>query len=299
MTIDDMRYILKIAEFGSITKASQALFITQPTLSQRLSKVETELNLHIFDRSRFGQVTLTEVGEKFCGECTAILSRWGRLQEDLHKLQEQKNIKIGIPLRTGFSMVEGLLDALSDKGDKISLTYVDCSNFQMEEMIALGQIDLAIIRMPSQSLMCRKRLLADYYPAIYLRKNSPLWDKLYYHKGEEVPYIDLALLGQEPLVAAPSAKEHRIRLWLDTLFAQVPNLHPRVIHTVPNISMYNHYVNKGMASYILPRRDFSGASCRLEPEYNFTYSTYLVQSDTVDPKIADLIFDTIRSLKNL
>ena len=54
MTIDDMRYVLKIAECGGFTKAAQELYISQPTLSQRLQKVEKELGIRLFERNRFG-----------------------------------------------------------------------------------------------------------------------------------------------------------------------------------------------------------------------------------------------------
>ena len=50
MTIDDMRYVLKIAECGGFTKAAQELYISQPTLSQRLQKVEKELENNDYER---------------------------------------------------------------------------------------------------------------------------------------------------------------------------------------------------------------------------------------------------------
>ncbi len=290
MTIDDMRYVLKIAEQGSFTKAAQALFISQPTLSQRLQKVENELGIRLFERNRFGEVTPTKAGRRFCAECSHILSHWQRLQEDLQNMKGQKYLTMGIPVRTGFDMVSGLLDALLAELPNVTMTFVDRANYQMEEAITKGELDLALIRMPTPGSNFRMRPLVSYPPAVQLRKDSPLWEKIHYHPGDPTPYIHLADLEHEPLVAAPSAREHRTRLWLDTLFAQIPGLYPRVLYTVPNISMYEHYAKNGTASYVIPMGKLREGMCRLEAELSMPYETYLVQSSKADPDVADAVY---------
>lgn len=290
MTIDDMRYILKIAEQGSFTKAARALFITQPTLSQRLQKVENELGIRLFERNRFGEVTPTKAGRLFCAECGHILSHWQRLQEDLQDLKGRKNITMGIPVRTGYDTIAGLQDALAQEMPDVTISFVDCPNYQMEELITKGELDLALIRMPTAGSNFRMRLLFSNRPGVMLRKGSPLREKIYYHPGDPVPYISLAELETEPLVAAPASREHRTRLWLDTLFAQIPGLHPRVLYTVPNINMYEHYAKSGTASYILPLQKLRDGMCQLEPEFNLPYGNYLVQSEKADPEVADAVY---------
>ena len=97
-------------------------------------------------------------------------------------------------------------------------------------------------------------------------------------------------LEHEPLVAAPSSLEHRTRKWLDALFAQIPGLLPKVVHTVPNINMYDYYAKSGTASYILASREIPSGACRMEPDQALPYETYFVQSRRADSKTADILF---------
>ena len=290
MTIDDMRYVLKIAECGGFTKAAQELYISQPTLSQRLQKVEKELGIRLFERNRFGEAAPTEAGQRFCAECKHILSHWDRLQQELQEMKGKRRFTLGIPIRTGFELVSGLMDALAAVDPNIVLSLVDCANYQMEEMLDKGELDYALIRMPNQSMHLQKRLLVKYLPAVHLREGSPLWDKIYYHPDEPFAYIRLEELEHEPLVAAPSSLEHRTRKWLDALFAQIPGLLPKVVHTVPNINMYDYYAKSGTASYILATREIPSGACRMEPDQALPYETYFVQSRRADSKTADILF---------
>lgn len=290
MNIDDMRYMLKIAEQGSITKASEILFITQPTLSQRLQKVEGELGVRIFERNRFGEVSLTEAGNLFCAECRHIMSHWHLLQEEIQAIKGRRTLTMGIPVRIGWLLVEGLLNELEAEGSGISLNFLDRSNFQMEEMLAKGELDMALIRMATPNSHYSLRRLADPPPLVRLRKGSTLWDKVCYHPDDPTPYIDLHLLEEEPLVAPPTSKAHRYRVWLDTLFAQIPNFYGRVLYTVPNFQMFEHYAKNGTASYLMASFQLPEYACRLDSEYELPYSLYFAQNKQTDTQVADIIY---------
>ena len=66
MTVQQLKYILKVAEVGSITEAAKLLFISQPSLSNSIKETETEAGITIFLRSRTG-ITLTKDGAEFLG----------------------------------------------------------------------------------------------------------------------------------------------------------------------------------------------------------------------------------------
>ena len=61
MTVQQLKYILKVAEVGSITEAAKMLFISQPSLSNSIKDTEKEAGITIFHRSRTG-ITLTKDG---------------------------------------------------------------------------------------------------------------------------------------------------------------------------------------------------------------------------------------------
>ena len=64
MTLQQVRYILEISRYSSISKAAQELYLTQPYLSSMLKELENELHITIFNRTRKG-VKLTEEGKNF------------------------------------------------------------------------------------------------------------------------------------------------------------------------------------------------------------------------------------------
>lgn len=62
MTITQLKYVLAVAEHQNFTKAAEKTFVTQPTLSMQIQKLEEELDILIFDRSK-KPIELTPVGK--------------------------------------------------------------------------------------------------------------------------------------------------------------------------------------------------------------------------------------------
>ena len=63
MTITQLKYTLAVAEYGNFTTASEKCFVTQPTLSMQIQKLEDELGVKIFNRST-KPIILTDIGKK-------------------------------------------------------------------------------------------------------------------------------------------------------------------------------------------------------------------------------------------
>ena len=62
----NLEIFLRVAEYGSITRAAKTLYITQPAASNAISKLEAELNVKLFFRDKRNGLILTDVGQKFC-----------------------------------------------------------------------------------------------------------------------------------------------------------------------------------------------------------------------------------------
>lgn len=298
MTMNDIRNILAIAEHGRITKAAHALYISQPSLSQCLQKVENELGVRLFERNRFGECKPTEEGRIFIEAGTQILERWNGMLETLHGQEDKKDFTIGIPIRTGMEVVKGLLDAVEQEIPDITVSFVDKPNYVMEEMVSNGELDMALVRMATPSSGYTIRKLYDLLPAVNLRKGSPLWEKLEYRGSNPVPYIDLRLLAEEPLVAPPKTKEHRARVFIDKLFAQIPGLTPNICYTVPNLAMYDRYIQNGTASCVLSVSKIPPNMCQLEPEYALPYSQNFIYGNRTDKEVAEKIYQILYRLRN-
>ena len=80
MTVQQLKYILKVAEVGSITEASKLLFISQPSLSNSIKETEKEAGITIFLRSRIG-ITLTKDGAEFLGYARQVIQQMELLED--------------------------------------------------------------------------------------------------------------------------------------------------------------------------------------------------------------------------
>ena len=79
MTLTQLRYVITIADTGSMNEASKALFISQPSLSETMKELETEIGLDIFLRSNRG-IVITPEGEEFLGYARQVTEQFGLLQ---------------------------------------------------------------------------------------------------------------------------------------------------------------------------------------------------------------------------
>ena len=80
MTLQQIQYLIAISEAGSISKASEVLYISQPSLTSAVKEVENELGILIFNRTRRG-VTLTNDGREFLMHARQLYSQYEALQE--------------------------------------------------------------------------------------------------------------------------------------------------------------------------------------------------------------------------
>ena len=79
MTLQQLKYALTIADCGSMNEAAKQLFISQPSLSETMKELETEIGLDIFLRSNRG-VVITPEGEEFLGYARQVTEQFGLLQ---------------------------------------------------------------------------------------------------------------------------------------------------------------------------------------------------------------------------
>ena len=96
MTITQLKYALSIAEHKNFTKAAEKCFVTQPTLSTQIQKLEDELDVIIFDRGK-KPIELTEVGRKIVFQARNIVNEAERIQD----IVDQQKGFIGGEFRLG------------------------------------------------------------------------------------------------------------------------------------------------------------------------------------------------------
>src|SRR5215217_6814368 len=76
-----LRYFLAVAEEGSLTRAAERLFVSQPALTKQIKQLEAQLGLQLFVRSRAG-MALTEPGRALAERVPSVLAAWDQVRRE-------------------------------------------------------------------------------------------------------------------------------------------------------------------------------------------------------------------------
>ena len=119
MTENDLTKIVTIAEEGSMAKAAQKLFITQPALSKSLAKVEAELGEVLFTRSSNGLIP-TEAGKYLVTKAYQILKLYEDTRVEFCELNQMQKglLKLGSAERIGALLLPNLLKSFSERSSQ-------------------------------------------------------------------------------------------------------------------------------------------------------------------------------------
>ncbi len=140
-----LQYLIAVAEHGSFTRAAEALYVSQPTLSQQIKQLEDSLTLPLLDRSG-KTVRLTDAGETYVYHARRA---WSELEAGTRAVQDVQNLSRG-SLRIGWTPITdfltcSLLDQFIRKYPGISLTTLEMPADEIEMAVSDDLIDFGIV----------------------------------------------------------------------------------------------------------------------------------------------------------
>lgn len=152
MDIKDLKNIKTIADTESFSKAADALFISQPALSQAVKRLESELGFTLFFRDR-SRVIPTEAGQLLLKKGAPILASFESLQQELIRFNhlENRTISLGISQFYGHHMLSNALSSFKDYNKDLHLEIVEGESHFLERQINLGYLNLGIFPAPIYS----------------------------------------------------------------------------------------------------------------------------------------------------
>ena len=148
-----MNYIIAIAEEGSISKASERLFMAQSTLSQFLGNLERKLDSKLFVRTSTG-VRPTEAGKLMIEYAYRERSEYHRLHDEIQDIEGLNggSVILGISSFRGTFLLPDVLNTFRREYPGIHVVIVEANSMALEEMLRNGTIDIALIILPAQIL---------------------------------------------------------------------------------------------------------------------------------------------------
>lgn len=144
MTLAQLRYIIMVADTGSMNEAAKALFISQPSLSQAVRELESEIGLELFRRSNRG-VTVTQEGQEFLGYARQVVEQY-RLIES-HYI-EKKNVKkkFGVSMQHYSFAVKAFVEMVKQFGmDEYEFAVHETKTYEVIEDVKNFKSELGIL----------------------------------------------------------------------------------------------------------------------------------------------------------
>ena len=164
MNIQQLEYIIAVDNYRHFSKAAEASFVTQPTLSMMIQKLEDELGVRIFDRSQL-PVHPTEIGKRIIDQARVAVAQVNQIREII---QEEKGIVKGI-FRLGIIptiapyLLPDLMQVHSDNKFDIRIVISELTTDQILKGLANDTLDGGILATPLKEPSIRE------YPIYYER----------------------------------------------------------------------------------------------------------------------------------
>ena len=117
ISLQQIRYIIEVAECGSINAASQQLYVSQPTLSATIKDTEQELGISIFNRTNRG-ITLTSEGTEFIGYARQILEQFDLFEARYSNTHNSSSGRLAISSQHYAFCVEAFVDLAEEYDEK-------------------------------------------------------------------------------------------------------------------------------------------------------------------------------------
>ncbi len=162
MTLNELRFIVAVAQERNFRRAAEKSFISQPALSLAIQKLEEELGLKIFERGN-SEVTPTTVGIAIIEQAQRVLEEAGQIREIAKQGQNQLStpLRVGIIHSAGPYLLPDLIPALKKIAPQMALEVEENITANLESQLRNGKLDVIIIALPFSDNGILSRALYD------------------------------------------------------------------------------------------------------------------------------------------
>jgi LysR family hydrogen peroxide-inducible transcriptional activator len=149
MTLTQLEYVLAVADYGSFSKAAEKCFVTQPTLSMQIHKLEEELGVLIFDRTK-KPITATPIGEEIVEQARQNIQGIEHIREIIEKQNKEisGNLRIGIIPTLAPYLLPLFITSFLETYPKVSLSIEEYISEQIIQKLKQNWLDVGILVTP-------------------------------------------------------------------------------------------------------------------------------------------------------
>jgi LysR family transcriptional regulator, hydrogen peroxide-inducible genes activator len=246
MTLTELRYLVALAHTRHFGRAAESCFVSQPTLSVAIKKLEDELGVQLFER-RKQEVTLTDVGARVVEQAQRVMEEVAAIKELANDGRDQLKgaLRLGAIYTLGPYLFPPLIPLLHDRAPHMPLIIEENYTARLSERLRQGELDAALVALPFAEPGLVTLPLYDE-PFVVVIPSSHPWSARGTIAAEELAQEPLLMLGsghcfrEQVMEACPGCGQR-----LD---------HPSLAQTVEGTSLetIRHMVASGMGITVLP-----------------------------------------------
>jgi len=178
MTLVQLEYIIAVDTYKSFVMAAEKCFVTQPTLSMQIQKLEASLGIRIFDRSK-QPVLPTELGRAIINQARIVIKESDKIKELITETKDELGgeIKIGVIPTLAPYILPKILGSFMEKYPKIKLQIWESTTKKVVQELKVGLLDCGILSTPlGDDELIEHPLFYENFVA-YISKDSSLNNK--------------------------------------------------------------------------------------------------------------------------
>ena len=149
MTLTELKYIVAVAREKHFGKAAEACFVSQPTLSVAIKKLEEELELKIFERSA-NEVTVTPLGQEIIEQAQSVLEQAAQIKEIAKRGKDPLagTLRLGLIYTIGPYLLPSLVKQVIAQAPQMPLMLQENFTVKLLEILRTGETDCAVLAEP-------------------------------------------------------------------------------------------------------------------------------------------------------
>jgi len=299
MEFKQFEYVLTIAKEKSFSKAAKKLYISQPSLSQYINRLESNLKVCLFDRTT-NPLKLTYEGEIYVETASSILELVENMlqqYEDINELSTGK-LNIGLTPSKANHILPKILPVFKTKYPGIKLTLTESPSDILEELIIKDMVDICLMNLPLKNHNIAYKEILSEKIFIAVPVNFKERNNIEERNFENFPEINIGDLKNEKFILL--RPEQRIRQISDNFFANI-GFKPDVLLETSSIETSIRLTEAGMGVSFVPESSALSTSSKYIKYYKIgnpilEWTTIIAYKENVHiTKAAQAFMKTVRN----
>ena len=249
-TLKQLAQLITVAEHGSVSSAARELFISQPTLSSSIARLEQSLGLTLLIRHHARGVSLTPTGADFLVRARSLVDHAQEIEADVRELRDSVSgaISIGCFVTLAPFFLPRLISRLKKDHPELSVQLTEGTLDRLQQQLKSGQLEMALLYALELDAMLESEDLTVIQPHVLLPVDHPL---------ARQRSISLKAIQDEPMILLdlPHSRDYFHQLF------QHLGISPRIDHRTASFELVRGLVARGHGYSVL----------NLQPASELTY----------------------------